>query len=88
MVVKYTKSQYESIFGQLKLCFANSATTLAKNKLYKIGCKESNIKELFLYVWALNDVTFNNQGFIEDNLTEEEFTNIISRVLSICDCNV
>jgi hypothetical protein len=86
--VKYTKTQYESIFGQLKLCFANAALTSARAEMYKLNCKESNLKELFLYVWALNDVEFNFLGFKETYLTEKEFNNIISKVLSICDCNV
>lgn len=88
MGVKYTKTQYESIFGQLKLCFANAATASARAEMYKTSCKENNLKELFLYVWTLNDVEFNYLGFKEGYLTEEEFNNIISRVLSICDCNV
>jgi hypothetical protein len=88
--ITYTKSQYEAIFGQLKNCFAESATSIAKERLYKIKCKEENLKELFLYVWALNDWNINNWNYVsEDNfLTEEEFANIITRVLSICNCGI
>jgi hypothetical protein len=88
--VVYTREEYNRVFGQLKECFGKSVSINAKEILYKTKCKEDNLKELFLYIWALNDWTMiNNTIPSEDNfLTIEEFDNIVTRVLSICNCNV
>jgi hypothetical protein len=87
--IKYTENQYFSVFGQLKNCFGEAATQQVKELMYKIKCKENDFTEMFLYIWVLNSIEFVNGHYSKDNpITEKEFNDIMSRILSICTCNV